>query len=108
MELWLASQEITSSRLRSNKKENTGSLMMGESTADGVPKNIITKENALNGSIYLNNSDSISSSTSQQDYCPNYVEDPLNQVGLHCSAEAEVSSTTSPTSSCQTGKSKDV
>ena len=99
MELWLASQEITSSRLRSNKKENTSSLMMGEST--------VNAENARNGS-YLNNSDCISSSTFQQEDRPNYVEDPLNHVRLSCSAETEVSSTTSPTSSCQTGKSKDV
>jgi len=106
VELWLASQEITSSRLRSNKKENTGSLTIEESTVNAVPKNIITKENALNGS-YLNNSDCISSSTFQQEDRPNYVEDPLNHVRLRCSAEAEVSSTTSPTSSCQTGKSKD-
>jgi len=108
VELWLASQEISSSRLRGNKKENTGNkivIMTGESTEERVPKNIITKENALNGSSYLNNSDCISSTTFQQE---NHVEDSLNHVRFRCSAEAEVSSsTTSPTSSCQTEKSKD-
>jgi len=79
VELWFASQEISSSRLRSNKKEETNvinkmMMMPGESTVERVPKNIITKENALNGS-YLNNSDCISSTTSQQE---NHVEDSIN------------------------------
>jgi len=102
--------------LRGNKKENTGNkiMMTEECTEDGVPKNIITKEIALNGSSYLNNSDCISSTTIQQENYvedsfnhssktfqqENHVEDSLNLVRLRCSAEAEVSSsTTSPTSS---------
>jgi len=128
VELWLASQEISSSRLRGNKKEITGNnktMMTGESTEERVPKKIIAKENALNGSSYLNNSDCISSTTFQQEIGENHVEDSvnlgsktfrqenhvedfLNHVRFRCSAEAEVSSsTTSPTSSCQTEESKD-
>ena len=112
MELWLASQEITSSRLRSSNTKET--------TNDGVPK-LITKENveALDGS-YLNNSDCISSTTVQQEEATlvedaknrlNHVEDArnrLNLVGPSCSTEAVVSSTTSFTPSCQTEKSKDI
>lgn len=102
VELWLASQEITSSRLRSKTKETT---------SDGVPKHI-TKENveALNGS-YLNNSDCISSTTFQEaeaSHGLNHVEDAgnrLNRSGPSCSTEVEVSSTTP---SCQTEKSKDL
>ena len=56
VELWLASQEITSSRLRSSNTKET--------TSDGVQKHI-TKE-PLDGS-YLNNSDCISSTTVQQE-----------------------------------------
>ena len=110
VELWLASQEITSSRLRSNTKETT---------SDGVQKNV-TKENveeAPDGS-YLNNSDCISSTTVQQEEAShddvknrlNHVEDAknrLNLVGPSCSTEAVVSSTTF-TPSCQTEKSKDI
>ena len=105
VELWLASQEISSSRLRSNTKETT---------SDGVPKHI-TKENveALNGS-YLNNSDCIGSTTFQEEETShglNHVEDAgnrLNHAGPSCSTEAEVSSTTSFNPSCQTEKSKDL
>jgi len=111
VELWLASQEITSSRLRSSNTKET--------TNDGVPK-LITKENveALDGS-YLNNSDCISSTTVQQEEATlvedaknrlNHVEDAknrLNHVGPSCSTEAVVSSTTF-TPSCQTEKSKDI
>ena len=99
VELWLASQEITSSRLRSNTKETT---------SDGVQKHV-TKENveeAPDGS-YLNNSDCISSTTVQQEEA-SHVEDAknrLNHAGPSCSTEAVVSSTTP---SCQTEKSKDL
>ena len=102
MELWLASQEITSSRLRSSNTKET--------TNDGVPK-LITKENveALDGS-YLNNSDCISSTTVQQEEASHDedVKNRLNLVGPSCSTEAEVSSTTSSTPSCQTEKLKDL
>ena len=82
VELWLASQEVTSSRLRSNRKETT---------SEEVPKQI-AKENveAFNGS-YLNNSECISSTTSQE----KEASHGLNHVGPSCSTEAEVSSTTS-------------
>lgn len=99
VELWLASQDITSSRLRSNTKETT---------SDGVQKHV-TKENveeAPDGS-YLNNSDCISSTTVQQEEA-SHVEDAknrLNHAGPSCSTEAVVSSTTH---SCQTEKSKDL
>ena len=97
VELWLASQEITSSRLRSNTKETT---------SDGVQKHI-TKE-PLDGS-YLNNSDCISSTTVQQEEASHDedVKNWLNLVGPSCSTEAVVSSTTF-TPSCQTEKSKDI
>jgi len=109
VELWLASQEITSSRLRSDKKENSG-----RTTSDYVPKQI-TKENvdAPNDS-YLNNSDCISSTTFQQEeakHGPNHVEDAghrPNHVRLRCSTEAEVSSTISFSPSCQTETLKDL
>ena len=109
VELWLASQEITSSRLRSSNTKET--------TSDGVQKHI-TKE-PLDGS-YLNNSDCISSTTVQQEEATlvedaknrlNHVEDAknrLNHVGPSCSTEAEVSSTTSLTPSYQTEKLKDL
>ena len=96
VELWLASQEITSSRLRSSNTKET--------TSDGVQKHI-TKE-PLDGS-YLNNSDCISSTTVQQEEA-SHVEDAknrLNHAGPSCSTEAVVSSTTP---SCQTEKSKDL
>jgi len=102
VELWLASQEISSSRLRGNKKEETNGsnkMMKGESTVERVPKNINTKENALNGSSYLNSSDCISSTTFQQEMQPIHVEHSLNRVRL---LSNEVSSTSSPTE-----KSKD-
>ena len=100
VELWLASQEITSSRLRSSNTKET--------TSDGVQKHV-TKENveeAPDGS-YLNNSDCISSTTVQQEEAT-LVEDAknrLNHAGPSCSTEAVVSSTTP---SCQTEKSKDL
>ena len=106
MELWLASQEITSSRLRREKKENSGN----GTTSEDLPKEIITKENGS----YLNNSDCISSTTFQQEEAmleSNCVGDAgrhPNQVRLRSSAETDVSSTTSLTPSCQTGKSKDL
>ena len=95
VELWLASQEIISSRLRNVKKE----------TIDGVPQQI-TKEivEPLNGGSYLNNSDCISSSTTSKQ---EEAVHALNHVGPSCSTEPEVSSTTSWTS-CQTEKSKDL
>merc|ERR1719500_1635823 len=99
VELWLASQEITSSRLRSSNTKET--------TSDGVPKHI-TKENveSLDGS-YLNNSDCISSTTVHQEEASHDedVKNRLNLVGPSCSTEAVVSSTTF-TPSCQTEKSK--
>ena len=102
VELWLASQEITSSRLRSSNTKET--------TNDGVPKHI-TKENveSLDGS-YLNNSDCISSTTVQQEEATlvEHAKNRLNHVGPSCSTEAVVSSTTSFTPSCQTEKSKDI
>jgi acyl-CoA thioesterase FadM len=96
VELWLASQEITSSRLRSSNTKET--------TSDGVQKHI-TKE-PLDGS-YLNNSDCISSTTVQQEEASHDedVKIRLNLVGPSCSTEAVVSSTTP---SCQTEKSKDL
>ena len=106
VELWLASQEITSSRLRSSNTKET--------TNGGVPKHI-TKENveALNGS-YLNNSDCISSTTFQEaeaSHGLNHVEGArhrLNHVEPSCSIEAEMSSTTYFTPSCQTERLKDL
>jgi hypothetical protein len=106
VELWLASQEITSSRLRSNKKETT---------SDEVPKQIAQENVEALYSSYLNNSDCISSTTSHQEEAPhhelNKVEGAryrLNHVGPSCSMEAEMSSTTSSTPSCQTEKLKDL
>jgi len=109
VELWLACQEITSTRLRSEKKENVGN----GTSSEGVPKHIITKENvdALNNG-YLDNSDCISSTTFQQEeamHRSNTEEDVGHRPNLlRCSAEADVSSTTSFTPSCRTGKSKDL
>ena len=96
VELWLASQEITSSRLRNVKKE----------TIDGVPQQI-TKEivEPLNGGSYLNNSDCISSSTTSKQ---EEAVHELNHAEPSCSTEAEVSSTTSLTPSYQTEKLKDL
>jgi len=95
VELWLASQEITSSRLRNVKKE----------TIDGVPQQI-TKEivEPLNGGSYLDNSDCISSSTTSKQ---EEAVHELNHAEPSCSTEAEVSSTTSSIPSW-TEKSKDL
>ena len=95
VELWLASQEITSSRLRSDKKENIGKVM--EKT--GVASVFETrKEEEIEA---LDTSDCISSTTTFQDGA-----DPTNPAArFRFSSESEVSSTTSLTPCV---KSKDV
>ena len=97
MELWLASQEITSSRLRSDKKENIGKVM--EKT--GVVGVFETREEEEIEA--LDTSDCISSTTTFQDGA-----DPANPAArFRISSESEVSSTTSLTP-CQVVKSKNV
>ena len=99
MELWLASQEITSSRLRSDKKENIGKVMEKTGVA-GVFET--RKEEEIEA---LDTSDCISSTTTFQNGA-----DPTNPLGnpaarFRFSSESEVSSTTSLTPCV---KSKDV
>lgn len=96
MELWLASQEITSSRLRSDKKENIGKVMEKTGVA-GVFET--RKEEEIEA---LDTSDCISSTTTFQDGA-----DPANPAAarFRFSSESEVSSTTSLTPCV---KSKDV
>ena len=96
MELWLASQEITSSRLRSDKKENIGKVMEKTGVA-GVFET--RKEEEIEA---LDTSDCISSTTTFQNGA-----DPTNcnPARFRFSSESEVSSTTSLTPCV---KSKDV
>ena len=91
MELWLASQEITSSRLRSDKKENIGKVMENSRVA-GVLETRGEEEIEA-----LDTSDCISSTTTFQNGA-----DPAR---FRFSSETEVSSTTSLTPRV---KSKDV
>merc|ERR1711920_917505 len=84
VELWLASQEITSSRLRSDKKEDIGKVME-ETGVVGVPET--TKEEEIEAP---NTSDCVSSTTTFQNGA-----DPANPARFRFSSESEVSSTTS-------------